>query len=527
MKRKRFLAILMSGAMAATILGGCGSTAAPSDAGTESSANDTQASATTSTAVTESSDRPTVSFVFTKGGFEGVPDNDVIKQKIEESANITLDHIAPTSANYAEQVNLILSGDKDKMPDLIKFNASMFKELYDFADQGALMDMAPYLDNCPNIKANIPQEALDRCTIDGKLYAIPVWCSPERYNTIIRQDWLDKLGLDTPVTLDDYHDVLTAFVTQDPDGNGVNDTYGMSGIGMEAFDPIYGAYGTMAPVISYNGSLTTYWSDNGDGTISANCISDKTKAALETLHQWYDEGLIDPEFVSNTSDDDLNNKAMKNQFGLTYHWWTWEPKIEPIMQETDPDVKFTRIAPPEGENGQSAVRGVQLLNGCVVMMANADNPEACMRLLDWMNSEEGMMTCYSGVEGTHWEKKSDGTYVTLPQFDKDSSWIQWYSAFESEQPLLMVETPLVQSRRDAYQWNTITDAGDGLVTDAELEYGADVMTYAQEMITNFITGKSSLNDWDTYVQTWNDRGGAEWTKEINAKYQERNEANAH
>ena len=90
---------------------------------------------------------------------------------------------------------------------------------------------------------------------------------------------------------------------------------------------------------------------------------------------------------------------------------------------------------------------MDLLNGCVIMLSNADNPEACMRLLDWMYSEEGMMTTYAGVEGIHWEKAEDGTYQTLPQYTEDESWLQWYSAFEAEWPLLQLETYLVQSRR--------------------------------------------------------------------------------
>lgn len=144
-----------------------------------------------------------------------------------------------------------------------------------------------------------------------------------------------------------------------------------------------------------------------------------------------------------------------------------------------------------------------------------------MRLLDWMHSEEGMMTVYTGVEGIHWEKKDDGTYEPLPQLKEDEKWIQWYSAFESEWPLLQLETTLVQSRRDSFKWPTITNAGDGLITEAEVEYGADLQAFALENYTNFITGKTSLDEWDKFVEEWNSRGGAQWTEEINVEYQDK------
>lgn len=522
--RKRVIAALLSCTMILTGLAGCGSSGSDNGGSTE---NDSAADAATvqesdsaeSSESQEDGERDVVSFVFTKGGFEGVPDNDVILQKIEEACNITLDHIAPTSANYAEQVNLILSGDESELPDMVKLTSSMFNDLYDYVDQGALMDLTELVQNCPNILENVPQEALDRCTVDGKLYAIPVFCNPNRYNVIIRQDWLDNLGLDVPETLEEYHEVLRAFTFNDPDGNGKDDTYGLTGLSMETFDPIFGAYGAMAPIQTYNGT-GTYWYLE-DGELKPQVTNPRVKEALETIATWYSEGIIDPEFVTMTTDDDLNDKAMKNQFGVTYHWWTWESKIEAQLQEVDPDISFTRIAPPVGENGESGTRGVGMINGCVVMLNGADNPEACMRLLDWMYSEEGMMTTYSGVEGIHWEKTEDDTYVTLPQYDEDAGWIQWYSAFEAEWPLLMVETSLVQSRRDAFNWNTISNDGDGLITEAEIEYGADLQTFAIENYTNFITGKTSLDKWDQFVEEWNSRGGAEWTEQINAEYQDK------
>lgn len=86
-------------------------------------------------------------------------------------------------------------------------------------------------------------------------------------------------------------------------------------------------------------------------------------------------------------------------------------------------------------------------------------------------------------------------------------------------PLLQVETPLVQSRRDAFNWNTISNDGDGLITNAEVEYGADLQAFALEKYTNFITGKDSLDEWDSFVDEWNSRGGSELTEEINSEYQ--------
>ena len=158
-------------------------------------------------------------------------------------------------------------------------------------------------------------------------------------------------------------------------------------------------------------------------------------------------------------------------------------------------------------------------NGVVCVMADTENLEGCLKLLDWYHTEEGMMTSYSGVEGLHWEKTEDGKYFTLPQFDEDATWIQWYSAFESEWPLLMVETYMVQSRRDSFNWNTITDAADMLTTEAEVLYETDLLDYVKESYMKFATGALDIDkDWDKFVENWYKMGGQEWFDELNALY---------
>ncbi len=451
-----------------------------------------------------------VTFVFTKGGFENVPDDDVIKQKIEEATGVTLNHIAPPGANYDEKLTLILSGQDGELPDLARLNKSQWTKMFDYADQGALMDLSEMVQDYPNILAQVPQEALDMCSTEDGLWGIPIVSSPNRMNTIIRQDWLDNLGLEAPETLDDYYNVMKAFTNDDPDGNGQDDTYGMTGAGLEGLEPYLGAYGV-------TGVYQGYFYEEG-GELKAQAVNPAAKDALAMLNQWYSEGLIDPEFSIIKNDSELNDKAMKNQFGLTYRWWTWEPKIEAEMRLVDPDVTFSRIAPPVGEDGMSGNKGVGMINGVIIMLKDAQNPTAAMELIDWYHTEEGMMTVYSGVEDIHWEQKEDGTYHTLDQFDADSSWIQWYSAFESEWPLLQVETPLVQSRRDAFNWEVITNAADGLITDAELQYATDLNALITDAYVKIITGQEPIDYFDTFVEEWYSKGGQEWTDEVNALY---------
>lgn len=448
-----------------------------------------------------------VKVLFTKGGFEGAPEVNSIKTEIETASGVTFEHIAPPAANYAEQVSVILSSN-DK-PDIVKL--PKFSDLFDYQSQGALLALDDYLKDTPDIVKNIPKEALDQLRVDGKLYGIPIWTSQHRYNFIIRGDWLKKLNLSEPKTLDDLKNVYIAFRDKDPDGNGKKDTYGLSGQGFETFDPIFGAFGVMSPT-------TGYWYEE-NGKLLPDVLNPNTKKALQYIRDLYAEGLIDPEWITTKTEAQLNEKAMKNQFGSTTHWWTWEPKVEEIMKKVDPNVEFRRIAPPIGPDGKSGVKGVDLINTAIVILKSAKDPKAAMQFINYYHTDQGMMTAYTGVEGIHWKKNADGTIVTMDQFNKDSKWIQWYSLFENEQPLLKVETPLVQSRRDSLKWPIIANAGDGFFGESRMKYAADLQLLTEDTFGKIITGKADISEYDKFAQQWKKNGGDEWIAEINKWYE--------
>lgn len=453
-----------------------------------------------------------VNFVFTKGGFDPVSEDNTIHDKINEASGVTMNHIAPPSANYDEKLSIMLASGTEDI-DMFKLTAAQFNKMYDYADQGALLDLAPYLDShLPNVKKIIPMEVLESMMVDGALYGIPIYCSPNRMNNHIRKDWLDNLGLEVPKTLQEYHDVLYAFTYNDPDGNGVNDTVGMTGRGLDGLEPIFGAYG-------FTGLAYSYWYEGADGKLYPSALHENAPEALKTIKAWYEEGIIDPEIFAMTQENEVNDKLYNNYWGMYYHWWTYDSRLEHQIQPTNPTFDLITLAPPSSEYSAGGVRGVNATNGVVCVMADTDNIEGCLKLLDWYHTEEGMMTSYSGVEGLHWEKTEDGKYYTLPQFDEDATWIQWYSAFESEWPLLMVETYMVQSRRDSFNWNTFTDAADMLTTEAEVMYETDLLDYVKESYMKFATGALDIDkDWDNFVKTWYAMGGQEWSDELNALY---------
>lgn len=258
-----------------------------------------------SLAVAFAEDDHTVYFVFTKGGFEPDPEKNSIHEYINQVSGVTMNHIAPPAANYDEKLSILLASGSEDI-DMFKLSKAQFNKMYDYTDQGALLDLASYLEEyMPHVLEIIPAEVLENMKVDGHLYGIPVYCSPNRMNCLIRQDWLDNLGLETPTALEELHDVLYAFTYNDPDGNGVN------------------------------------------------------------------------------------VKAFNNYWGYYYHWRTYESRVHKIIHEYDESFQLATLAPPTGADGTGAVRGVNSTNGVVCVMADSDNWEDCLRLIDWYHTEEG------------------------------------------------------------------------------------------------------------------------------------------
>ena len=134
------------------------------------------------------------------------------------------------SEQYPQKVNIAITSDD--IPDVMQVSASQLKMMY---DNGQIMDitdvmkenLAPYTEEVLNSDGGL---GLQAATFDGKLYAIPKVGSPLLTAKVlwIRTDWLENLGLELPKTVEDMRNLAEAFTTQDPDGNGKDDTYGVA-----------------------------------------------------------------------------------------------------------------------------------------------------------------------------------------------------------------------------------------------------------------------------------------------------------
>lgn len=288
---------------------------------------------------------------------------------------------------------------KDEMPEVdVAMIGHKYYGLY--AQQGLLTDITAIWENSA-LKASgrIPEGVVEALYQEGQLYGFPVNESNGNV-TYIRKDWLDKLGLDVPKNYDDYIKVLEAFTYQDPDGNGKDDTYGVT------------ASGIMDDSAPYIQCLPEFWQDAypyfyqaEDGTWLDGFTEESTYKALERLRAAYANKIIDQEVISNILSV-CRDKFYASKVGvITDTAGTWSKTLDENLKLLAPDAELIAIEPiAEVESYRRTPSSVLAITG------DCKNPEGVFKyfIAAILDGKELQQLFTYGVEGIHYEKTDTG-----------------------------------------------------------------------------------------------------------------------
>lgn len=344
-------------------------------------------------------------------------------------------------------------------------------------------------------------------------YAVP-------YGPVIRQDWLDELGLDTPVTYDDYHDVLTAF----KNNYNCSSPLFLSDSGVPVGDYLTAGYG-VAGFSNPNTTQVPFY--QVDGIVKFGPIQDGYYEYLQMIKQWYDEGLIDRDFATTgnfmfPADDLIAN----DQVGIFYSFVARISAFRDINE--DPDFDIQPIADAVKNVGdKNHLRHINSLTaGSIGISSQCKYPEIAAQYMDAWFTHEGYMLANYGTENETYTIDADGnvqfTDVILNNPDGLSFDMCLYKYCLYNQGVFLNNWERqILSYTDAQKssieiWNT-SDYEYGFSSDITMtaeeteEFTAaysDIKTYVAENTLNFILGAVPLDDehWDAYVSAVEDMG---------------------
>ncbi|WP_042201109.1 extracellular solute-binding protein [Paenibacillus camerounensis] len=339
---------------------------------------------------------------------------------INENGPANVKYVAIPRWESQSKLNVLLASGS--APDLIfEFGTSIRNQMF---DQKQLMPLDDLIEqHSVEYKALLekyPQLKQAGIKSDGKLYEFG------RMNEVyplvsvfIRQDWLDKLGLSVPATQEEFLAVAKAFTEQDPDGNGVDDTYGIGGF----------EFGDNAGLFRY--IFNANWVNLGaDGEIEVG--PERLKAEAEFKRALYEAGVVDKDFLSDkdgskSKQDFLNGKIGIYAFMTNDYMGFASRELDTLMKNV-PDAKLKIMPLPVTSAGQFTTVWNNPVQMTAIVNARAKNPEAIMEYIDFLVKPDTGRTFRYGIEGEHYNLEADGRPVIVDQ-EKYKNEVSWASDF--------------------------------------------------------------------------------------------------
>ena len=513
---KRGVALLLAAGLAVSTLAGCGSTSSGASNGEDAQVQNTEQEPEQQEGAKE---EVTVSMFLQDSADQAIsPDLPIIKE-ITKRTGVHFEFIpGPNQEDqFREKFNVTIASGN--IPDIM---VSTYRDdMMKVAEEGAFAPLDEYIDQyAPNLKAILeahPEYARDLRSTDGKIYFLPFLGAVRTFKVwMIRQDWLDKLGLEAPATLEDWYTVLKAFKEQDPNGNGKADeipyTTRNGQAGVLAFMEAFGISGFEANEQFFI----------EDGKVKYAYSDPRCKQALEFISKLYAEGLIDPEYATN----DTNVWLSRITNELSGSCQDTVPRAYSLGEQVKAanagsKCKFTVVAPPKGPDGTGMTTSqMQAVRGLTAISAESEHIEEIVKMFDYFYSEEGSLLNNFGIEGlTYTMVDGKPQYTDAIAKDPEGRSIlsmlnvyghrEWAYQQDIGYEDALLDPEYVKYRNDMEQYIRPTIPAMPL-TEEERDVLSntyeEIRTYKDEMINKFIMGKESLDNFDSFVKTMQDMG---------------------
>lgn len=480
-------------------------------------------------------------------------ENNAYTRLLNERLNVqNQDVFEAMDEQYTDSVTMVIA--QNDLPDVMIVED--LDELQYLVDNDMIADLTDSYNNCmsdtiKNIYGSYGRDILDVVTFDGKIMAIPETNISDGPNLIwLRKDWMDALGLSAPRTLSDVEEIIRQFKEKDPGHNGAGNTVGLvcdtslcGGCGYSSeytLDIIFAAYG----------AFPKQWIYDEDGNVVYGSVQPEAKEALAHIHELYKEGILDQDFLMRTSSN-LIELIVDGQCGSFFGPW-WAPN-NPLMQavEQNKDAEWQPYLIATEESGLTSYHTQNPSGKYIVVRKGYEYPEIACKivsvLFDYLryndrDNQEIVDYYKENVDPTARPFAINVDYNNALQIcygelnhvfagDKsaDDLNVLEYSYYEACESYLKDA-----ENASAEDWAAYTSRitackilNDGRTNKVESLYFGETETMVtdwwslenleSDTYLKIVTGESSLDEFDRFVENWYQNGGETITKEVRAE----------
>ncbi|MDL4843252.1 extracellular solute-binding protein [Aquibacillus sp. LR5S19] len=445
---------------------------------------------------------------------------DTILNKLEEETSTNIEMQWIPDSTYADRVNTAFA--TNSLADAVYLgNITIFNQFKDAMRDDQFWEIGPYLDDYENLSKLKPQ-ILENSMVDGKIYTLYQGRPLSRQGIIYRKDWADNLGLDTPTTTEEFYEMARAFTEDDPDGNGEDDTFGIS----DRSDLVYGAFKTVA---SWFGTPNNFGVK--DGEIVPEFMYPEYKETLDYFKDLHSNGYINQDFPV-TSKPDQKNFIKNGTAGIYVGAMGDVISLYKDTIELNPDAEFdvqNNIKGPDGEFGVWAIPGFG--SGVVFPKSAVKTEEELKEILafyDSMMSTELANLSYWGIEDEHYTV-SDGGALPVEDQAKVDREVKPFQSLEIGEPdtngryegAMEYETKAKAEKLTKDNENhLINDPTVTLDSKTFVQDGSRLQQIITDESYKYILGQTDEAGFEAALEKWKAEGGQDILDEFNASYQE-------
>lgn len=452
--------------------------------------------------------------------------------------------------SYEEALEMAIA-DKD-IPDILVVSGR--DNLVRLVEEGMVEDLSRVYEECTTdtikeMYQSYGDSLLDSATFDGKLYAFPNAAIDDGEMLLwLRQDWIEKLGMEEPRTMDEAMEVIRAFVENDVGGDGKTIGLACSTDLIAGSSETYGVDG----IFSNFGALPETWLLDENGHAVYGSLTQNTKRALAYLNQLYNEGILDSRFLLRKTEN-IDELVVNGYCGAIFgRWWApnnplissysadnsarWKPYLfPPEEKEAEPEIIFesyddwmyvvvrkgyaypeivgkyvsvifdySRYEDDKYANEVNDYFAINVDPTARPMNINVDYIDAlyrCGRNIQRALDSEISVTELSGLEKSYYNtcrSYLNGNLTTA------NGWAAYASRIEA-----------VEVLKEAGE----TEKSVVPMGSADGEIPQNLQDMEQQTFLQIITGEKPLDYFDTFVIEWYENGGAELEEDVQASYE--------
>ena len=488
-----------------------------------------------------------------------MPENDTYTDNaytryIKSVINVqNVDVFEANDSQYDTNVSMVIS--MGSLPDIMVVSSQ--DEVEQLVEAGLIEDLTESYNNCISDRIRKMYESYgdslkDMVTYDGKIMALPETNITDGPNLVwLRKDWMDKLGLSEPHTIDDVVNIVKHFISEDPGNNGVDASGKPNTVGLAVDTDVTGECGYSSEflldiIFACFGAYPKQWIMNDDGEIVYGSVTDEAKEALSYINSLYNQGVIDNDFLLRTSTNIcelIENGLCGSFFGP---WWAPNNPLANAVSR-NPDANWQAYLIATDSDGTTSYHSQNPCYKYVVVRKGYEHPEIAAKMIsvmfdkvrfDCTDSEEfknyyqlnveptarplsinvdynnALSICYRNIDATISGRKNPDSLELLERsfYDACSEYIknanktstQWAAYMSRIKACSLIAQDNIK----------VVDSLYFKTTDTMKSHWWRLKAKEKEAYLKIISGEEDISYFDTFVKEWNEQGGQIITSEV-------------